>query len=371
MNLPLRPYVRLLAEYLARQRGRLLLLGLLIFGSIGLQLLNPQILRAFIDTAQAGGAAERLAAAAALFIGVALAQQALAVGASYMGELIGWTATNALRGDLLAHALGLDMRYHNARTPGELIERIDGDVTALANFFSQFMLRVFGNGLLLAGLVVLFTREDWRLGLVMGGFVLLTLAALLSTNGLSARYWAAGRAASADFIGFIEERLAGLEDVRSSGAAPYLMRRLYGHQRTLHRRYRMARLVNHLTLVGARVLFVLAQGVALATGAYLFYERTISVGTVYRDPGPVILDEASSRLDPATERAIERAVERLLAGRTAIIIAHKLATVRRVDAIMVLEAGRIVEHGPRAALAIDPGSRFATLLRAGLEEVLT
>ncbi len=89
-----------------------------------------------------------------------------------------------------------------------------------------------------------------------------------------------------------------------------------------------------------------------------------------RDPGLVILDEASSRLDPATERLIERAVDRLLQGRTGIIIAHRLATVQRADTIMILEQGRIAEHGPRAALAADPGSRFATLLRVGLAEVL-
>jgi ABC-type multidrug transport system fused ATPase/permease subunit len=90
-----------------------------------------------------------------------------------------------------------------------------------------------------------------------------------------------------------------------------------------------------------------------------------------RDPGLVILDEASSRLDPATERRTQLAIERLMAGRTAIIIAHKLATVRHVDEIMILDGGRIVEHGPRAALAADPESRFAGLLRLGLEEVLT
>jgi ATP-binding cassette subfamily B protein/ATP-binding cassette subfamily C protein len=89
-----------------------------------------------------------------------------------------------------------------------------------------------------------------------------------------------------------------------------------------------------------------------------------------RDPGLVILDEASSRLDPATERLIERAVDRLLQGRTGIIIAHKLATVQRADEIMILEHGRIVEHGPREQLARDQSSRFAQLLQTGLEEVL-
>jgi ABC-type multidrug transport system fused ATPase/permease subunit len=89
-----------------------------------------------------------------------------------------------------------------------------------------------------------------------------------------------------------------------------------------------------------------------------------------KDPGLVILDEASSRLDPATERLIERAVDRLLHNRTGIIIAHRLHTVRRADEIMILEHGRIVEHGPNATLAADADSRFAGLLRTGLEEAL-
>jgi ABC-type multidrug transport system fused ATPase/permease subunit len=89
-----------------------------------------------------------------------------------------------------------------------------------------------------------------------------------------------------------------------------------------------------------------------------------------RDPGLVILDEASSRLDPATEVRIERAVDRLISNRTALIIAHRLGTVQRADEIMILDNGQIVEHGPRAALADDPSSRFCHLLRTGLEEVL-
>jgi ABC-type multidrug transport system fused ATPase/permease subunit len=86
-----------------------------------------------------------------------------------------------------------------------------------------------------------------------------------------------------------------------------------------------------------------------------------------RDPGLVLLDEATSRLDPATERLIERAVDRLMAGRTAIVIAHRLATVARADSVLVLEGGRLAEWGSRAALAADPGSRLSGLLRAGLD----
>jgi len=85
-----------------------------------------------------------------------------------------------------------------------------------------------------------------------------------------------------------------------------------------------------------------------------------------KDPGLVILDEPSSRLDPVTERRLEVALERLLHGRTAIVIAHRLETVERVDEIMVMDGGRVVEAGPRAALAADPASRYARLRRAAL-----
>jgi ABC-type multidrug transport system fused ATPase/permease subunit len=82
------------------------------------------------------------------------------------------------------------------------------------------------------------------------------------------------------------------------------------------------------------------------------------------DPGLVLLDEASSRLDPATEARVIAATERLLAGRTVVIIAHRLATLDRADQILVMDHGRVVELGDREALAADPDSRYTHLLRA-------
>lgn len=89
------------------------------------------------------------------------------------------------------------------------------------------------------------------------------------------------------------------------------------------------------------------------------------------DPGLVILDEASSRLDPATEAHIERAIDKLLAGRTAIIIAHRLATIKRADDILILDAGTPIEFGSRSKLASDSNSRLYQLLQTGAAEVLT
>lgn len=86
-----------------------------------------------------------------------------------------------------------------------------------------------------------------------------------------------------------------------------------------------------------------------------------------RQPSVVVLDEATSRVDPITQARLEEATERLLTGRTAVIIAHRLTTLDRCDDIAVLERGRVVEFGARSDLVADPDSRFARLIHAGAE----
>lgn len=135
-------YWRFLLQYVRPLRSKVLLLALLIFASIGLQLLNPQIIRYFIDTALAAGTGAvtattaNLLGAAILFFVATLLLQGVTVAATYVGEDVGWQATNGLRNDLAHHVLGLDMGFHNSHTPGELIERLDGDVVEIAIFFA-------------------------------------------------------------------------------------------------------------------------------------------------------------------------------------------------------------------------------------------
>lgn len=88
-----------------------------------------------------------------------------------------------------------------------------------------------------------------------------------------------------------------------------------------------------------------------------------------RNPAVVVLDEATARLDPGTEALLQAATDRLLAGRTSIIIAHRLATIAGVDDVLVLEEGRVVEQGARRALLERADSIFGQLVEAagGLE----
>ena len=590
----LEQYRHVLVNYMFPWRNRALLLALMLFTSIGLQLVNPQILRLFIDTAIGSDSPalpgllwpapdttqHQLLMVALLFMLIAMLQQVVAVGAVFYGEDVGWKATNKLRSDLAAHCLRLDMSFHNQRTPGEMIERVDSDVTQIANFFSQFVIIIIAHVLLLAGVVTMIFRENALVGVVMGIYALFTLWALNRVRSFAIPAWGSARQASASFYGFLEEQLSGTEDTRSSGAVPWTLRNFARLMNFRLKSEQKAGMMNAGIFGVVAFCAVLGTGISLVAGYLLYSQGIITLGTVFlfvnythilvrpmreltmqvqelqkagagigrvnellsiqtkiedgagvpvppgplnvefdnvifsyndeevvlqnvdfrlapgkvlgllgrtgsgkttisrllfrlydpvygsirlggtdlrdaslrqlrqrigivtqdvqlfrasvrdnltffddsipderileaihdlglgpwlaqlpegldtridsggrglsageaqllaftrvflKDPGLVILDEASSRLDPVTERRIERAIDKLLHQRSGIIVAHRLATVQRTDEIMVIDRGKIVEHDSRARLAADPDSRFAQLLRTGLEEAL-
>lgn len=567
------------ATYLRPERPRLVLLATLLFVGIGLQLANPQLAKTFLDAASSGAPAARLVRLAALFLVVALATQAATVAETYVAEDIGWRTTNALRRDLTRHVLALDDSFHDRHGAGELIERIDGDVSAIAGFFARFVVHVVGSALFLVGVLALLWREDWRIGAVLSGFALVSVGYLTRGGSFVGRRSRTAREVSGDLSAFLEERLSGLPDIKANGADGDTLRGLQLH---LARRFRSGRdailaasvfanTVNGLLVAATAAGLVLAavlqrSGAITVGGVYLVFRYTgmlrqpinrlsrhmnsfqqatggivrvqellgtaprvhdgagaplsrgalsvdvdrvsfaygdevvlhdldlqvgagevlgllgrtgsgkttlsrllfrlhdVTAGAIrlggvdvrdtrlddlrarvglvtqdvqlfagtlrdnvrlfdrsvtddqllatfdalgirawlddrpagldtavgstggglsagegqlvalarvfLKDPGLVVLDEASSRLDPHTEQLLEAAVDRLLAGRTAIVIAHRLSTVQRADTIAILEAGRVAEVGPREHLAGDPTSRFAQLLRTGLPEVL-
>jgi len=112
---------------------------------------------------------------------------------------------------------------------------------------------------------------------------------------------------------------------------------------------------------------ILSEECGLSAGE----EQLLALSRAFlKNPKLVILDEASSRLDPATERQIDIALDKLMEGRSAIIIAHRLSTLHKVDDILILKKGEMVEYGERSHLANEPTSEFSKLLQKGIEEVL-
>lgn len=574
-------YRAMLRGYLLPEWRALIGLGILLLSSIALQLVNPQIIRYFIDTAQGQGSLTPLYYAGALFIGFSLLQQGVSVAASYFSENLGWKTTNKLRVDLAAHCLSLDMSFHKKHTSGSLIERVDGDVNALAQFFSSFMINLAGNGLLTLGILVLLFRENFWIGIVMAVFVGGSIWAIQRIRAFAVPVWTRWRQANAEYYGFIGEQLEGTEDTRANGAVGFAMNRFYEMTRRMLP-MRVRAFMGYFLMWSTTILvFALGNAAAFVVCAILWKRGELTIGSAYlvfyytellakpiekirtqledlqkadaslvrigellatrsavqdgpgaslpsgpaavelrgvtfayeeegpptlrdvnlrlergrtlgllgrtgsgkttiarlllrfydpqqgavtlsgtdlrefklgelrgyvamvtqnieilagtvrdnltlfderipdsqimdvlselgldgwfegmpdgldtylssggaglsagegqllafarvflTDPKLVILDEASSRLDPLTESRIEAAVDRLLQNRTCIIIAHRLATIQRADDIAILEQGRVVEQGKRAQLASDSDSRFSRMLAVGMEEVL-
>ena len=277
----LRGYWDLLIHYLRPQSDRVIWMSTLLLASIALELINPQIIRYFLDTAQSGGLFQKLLEAACLYIAFAVLQQLANLAADYTSKSVGWSATNRLREDLAFQCLRLDMPFHKQHTPGELIERIDGDVTELANFFSQFTLRVLGNGLLVLGILALLFRENAWLGVGMVLYTTLTLAILGQIKKVAVPRWSAVRQASAEQYSFLEEHISGAEEIRALGAEPYAIRRLYELMRSSLQKMRAAMVVSSLASNLTNLVYVIGYAAGLALAVLLHSRGEASLGTAY------------------------------------------------------------------------------------------
>ena len=580
MRTGIKQYFKLLYAYLKPQLGKVIILFLILSVGIVIQLVNPQIVRFFIDEAIKGTTGKRLYTAAGIFILFATLQQVINLISTYLSQNIGWNTTNSLRVNLIKHCLGLDMSFHKEHLPGEIMERVDGDVNLLFNFFSKFLISIINNLFLMIGILIVLFNENWIIGLSITIFAVFTLLVLWRNQASAVDFWVDDRKANADMFGFLGENLSSTEDIRSSNAVSYVMNKFY----TLLRNWlpiRIRAIMMHYKMwTTSIIVFGIGNIVAFGVGAYLKSAGLITLGTVYlifnytellrvpleqirgqfedlqksaasiarinelflkksaldegskeitdensisisvknlffeyednipvlnnvsfkleggktlgilgrtgsgkstlakllirlydpssgsicikeskleeysfeslresiafitqdvqlfnatvrnnltlfnpeitdaviyesldaiglrswidgmkggldaklgpegdglssgeaqllaftrvflKNPKIIVMDEASSRLDPATEELMETALNKLLEGRSCIIIAHRLHTVQRADSILILEDGSVKEYGERDKLAYDATSYFHELLKVGLEEVL-
>jgi len=317
----LQQYRHLLGQYLKPQLGRVMWLAIALLGSIGLEILNPQILGYFIDAVVSGQSQQTLISAALLFMGIAIIKQVLSVLASYFGETVAWTATNALRFDLVQHCLGLDLSFYQSRTPGELLERVDGDVNAISRFFSQLIIHVLGNGLLLFGILAVLFFENALAGFSLTLFSLLALSVLLSIRGFAVKPWAQYRQLSAEFFGFVGEHLDGKEDIQANGAVSYVMRRFYGILQRWLPTYQKARVAATLLWTSSVGLFTIGSAIALSVSLYLWRQDAITIGSAY------LIFHYSNLLRQPIER-IRQELEQLQQVEASIYRIHELFAVQ-------------------------------------------
>ncbi|WP_346936368.1 ABC transporter ATP-binding protein [Clostridium sp.] len=580
MKLPLKDYFELLYKYLKRQKFMVILLFFILIVNLVIQLVNPQILRYYIDAVTQNEGIENLLIAALLFIGFGIIRQVFKIVSTYISEKVGWTATNALRSNLIKHCINLDMDFHKAHQSGEMLERVDGDINSLFSFFSTFVLQLLSNLGLLIGIILLLYREDWRIGLTLTVIAILDMIVMKYIEKKSLKHWEKSRAYNAQLYGFLGEQITSVEDINTCGSRNYTMNSLYKLYRKMLPIEVKASLGHYYMWIVNIIVFALGNAAALILSAYFYENSLITFGTVYlifyyvelmsspleeirsqmqrlqraeasikrvkellqiksrieygsknldnensigvslekvsfnyedgeavlkdininiekntvlgvlghtgsgkttlarlivrlydvcsgsikfngenlksmtkeslmenisyvtqevqifhatvrenltlfnpnikddtilkviedigltpwlnnlpeglntildtggsglssgeaqllafvrvflKNPKLVILDEATSKLDPITEGLIDRALNKLLEDRTCIIIAHRLGTVGRANNILILEEGTVLEYGNRKELCKDRSSKFYNLLQKGMEEVL-
>jgi ABC-type multidrug transport system fused ATPase/permease subunit len=281
MSLPLRQYYALLREYLRPYLGMVALLGALIAGLSLLELVIPQVIGRFIQGTQSDAVAASLIRDGLLVLGLVVLKILTSVGSSYFSQKLGWKATNDLRSRLIQHALHLDMEFHNAHTPGEMIERIDGDVTLLADFFSFFNLQVVCNFLIMFGILAYTFWERWWIGLVLFGAVILAGLVIIRVSRIAVLPYRRFREATSDFSSFLAEYLGGRLAIRASNARSFLMRSLWqvmqDFRTAIVNTFVAGETVTHLPPAVNNVLQVLILGFC----AYLYLSGSMELGVVY------------------------------------------------------------------------------------------
>jgi ATP-binding cassette subfamily B protein len=565
---------RALGALLRPDQWRWVGLGVLVAAASALTITGPLVVRRIVDTATRGATSGEITRLAAVFLAIAVVSQFLAVIVSWLATVLAWRTTNELRISMTRHVLDLDHEFHRTHTPGELIQRVDGDITSVSEFLGQVVTKAAGAALLVGGMIVVLSVLDWRLGLGMAVYVAMALVVVLRGRHRAVLESSDEMGALGRLYGGIEERLTAGEDLRANGAADHVAWRFvedsegalvsavrreraflvmwwfvqgavaagwvlalvlgavlvgrdsisigtafllfqyvlliarpleevvheletvqkangamvrvaelldirptivdtgtrrpppgplpielsgvafdYGDDRRVLRdvnisigagrsvgivgrtgsgKTTFSRLVlrlveptNGVVLLGGvpigeipldelrRRVALVPQEVELFAGSLrdnvtLFDDeptndavidalhrvglgaladggiaRSLGAGGAglsageaqllalarvwLRDPDVLVLDEATARVDPETERRLEAAVVDLMRDRTTLIIAHRLTTLHSVDEVVVFDHGRIIEHGNRVDLVDDDDSRFARLLAMSLD----
>jgi ABC-type multidrug transport system fused ATPase/permease subunit len=249
--------------------------------ALGVQLVNPVLLSHFIDKAVAHHPLRELIRLGVCYVLLSIVAQVILVAENYVAQDLAWAATNDLRTDLTRHCIKLGPTFFKNHSAGAMIERIDGDVSQLANFFSRFIVSLVSNGLLMIGIVVALAFVDWRIGLALGVIPVVGLICYKPVSKLVVARAKALRQVQTEWGGLVEEYVKGREDIKACRAAHYVVRLLNAaHARLLKAACANSVVNTALWSVGV-INYMTGYTVAMIGGAWLYFHNQATLGAVY------------------------------------------------------------------------------------------
>ena len=256
-------------------------LGVLLACGSALALSGPLVVRRIVDQAADGTTSANVMRLAIVYLFIAITAQAITVAVSWFATITAWRTTNQIRLRLARHVLGLDHEFHRQHTPGELIQRVDGDVTSVSDFLGRVVPRAVGASLMIVGMIAVLTAVDWRLAAGTAVYTFISIAAIVR-----GRHRAVGESSDemgsyAQLYGGIEERLTAAEDLRANGAGQHAMWRFV--EETAESMASSVRRESAFLRMWWAVQGAVAGGsvIALVSSAVLVQRGVISVGTAF------------------------------------------------------------------------------------------
>jgi ATP-binding cassette, subfamily B, bacterial len=270
-----------LNNYYKGQKSKLFILLLVSLSIVSLQIVLPQIIRVFIDSITSNTLTKNISDYAIYFIIVSVVIGCLQILSKYISENIGWDSTNRIREDLYQHVMSLDEIFHQTNSPGELVEKIDGDVTNLQEFFSDFLVKFISNIFLLIGVLTILYLENVYIGISLTAFVLVAMFTINRIRSFAVPYWIKLRKLKTKFYGSITEIFEGLDVLRANSSQKFGLQ-LFNQKIKNWLPIRLKAQLASITL-WMSILFIFTLGllISFGVGTTLWYEGAITIGTMY------------------------------------------------------------------------------------------
>ncbi|MCM3393133.1 ABC transporter ATP-binding protein [Cytobacillus oceanisediminis] len=274
-------YRNFLKKYYFVQLKSVSLLFFLVAILLILQLWTPQLLKDFIDSIKAMDDKSPLIKIGMIYVGASIGIQLISIGSTFLGEKIGWSATNNLRRDLIKHCISLDIEFHKQIKPGELVERIDGDTNQLANFFSQFIVSTVNNILLIIGILIMLFIEGWLIGSCLTIFVIISFFIISKIRNFAVPFWVKVREIRTEYFGKVTEFLEGIEALKANRVTQYAIDKTNNVIKKWLPIRLKAQLASITLWMSIVFIFALGNAIALLVSTYLWSLDQITIGTIY------------------------------------------------------------------------------------------